>query len=114
MKSAEIVKREIANLRLEYGEIRNDKALARRIKTRIDFLVPLALWLEHNPAKEAVESQLTEIQQKLQRYEDAYPVFVRNNTEPLPPAKLKAKYREAMGIPLLRSQARALQYILED
>ena len=109
MKTRKQVTEEIERL-TSIGLSTSDEKEKNRIRKRIGFLRPIAMYLEHSPTTESVASQLELCVKKIdvihKEFDQRYPSYCNAGT--------KREFMKGKGLPELTKQVKVLQYLLES
>ena len=109
MKTRQQVADEINWLMEAGSKSRNDKE-KNSIRKKLQFLRPVAMYMETNPTEESVSRQLNECIGKMiviqKEFDHAYPSYCDTRT--------KSEFMKGKGLPELKKQVKVLQYLLES
>ena len=109
MKTRKQVTDEIERL-TSIGLAAGDNKEKNRIRKRLRFLRPIAIYMEHSPTRESVESQIELCLKKIdvihKEFDQRYPSYCDANT--------KREFMKGKGLPELKKQVKVLQYLLES
>ena len=109
MKTKQQVKEEIDWLMEEGSKSLSDKE-KNSIRKRLQFLRPVAMYMETDPTEESVSRQLNECLKKMdaiqKEFDHMYPSYCDNRT--------KSEFMKGKGLPELKKQVKVLQYLLES
>jgi hypothetical protein len=108
MKTRQQVADEISWLMETGSKSRSDK-LKSSIRKRLQFLRPIAMYMETDPTEESVQRQLSECVKKIdviqREFDHTYPSYCDTRT--------KSDFMKGKGLPELKKQVKVLQYLLE-
>ena len=109
MKTRQQVADEI-NWLMETGSKSRNAKEKNSIRKRLQFLRPVAMYMETNPTEESVSRQLNECIGKMlviqKEFDHAYPSYCDTRT--------KSEFMKGKGLPELKKQVKVLQYLLES
>lgn len=109
MKTKQQVKEEIDWLMEEGSKSLSDKE-KNSIRKRLQFLRPIAMYMDHSPTEESVSRQLNECIGKMlviqKEFDHMYPSYCDTRT--------KSEFMKGKGLPELKKQVKVLQYLLES
>jgi len=109
MKTRQQVADEINWLMETGSKSRNDKK-KNSIRKKLQFLRPVAMYMETDPTEESVSRQLNECIGKMlviqKEFDHTYPSYCDTRT--------KSEFMKGKGLPELKKQVKVLQYLLES
>ena len=109
MKTKQQVLDEIDTL-MRIGTKTRDSSEKNRIRKRLQFLRPIAIYMDSHPSQESIESQLRQCIKRTkiveQEFDTAFPAGCDTKT--------KSGFMKGKGLPELKKQAKVLQYLLES
>jgi len=109
MKTKQQVKEEIDWLMEEDSKSLSDKE-KNSIRKRLQFLRPIAMYMDHSPTEGSVQRQLTQCLKKIdviqREFMHMYPSYCDTRT--------KSEFMKGKGLPELKKQVKVLQYLLES
>lgn len=109
MKTKQQVLEEIDRL-MRIGTQTRDSSEKNRIRKRLQFLRPIAMYMDSHPTQKSIESQLHNCTKCIEvinkEFDDAFPVGCDTKT--------KAEFMKGKGLPELKKQTKVLQYLIES
>lgn len=109
MKTRQQITDEI-NWLIDSGSRSADDSEKNKIRRRLQFLRPIAMYMEHDPKEGSVQRQLTECLKKMEaiqrEFDNRYPSYCDTRT--------KSEFMKGKGLPELKKQVKVLQYLLES
>jgi len=109
MKTRRQVTDEISWLMETGSKSRSDKEKSS-IRKRLQFLRPIAMYMETDPTEESVSRQLNECVKRMdiiqKEFNHMYPSYCDTRT--------KSEFMKGKGLPELKKQVKVLQYLLES
>jgi BMFP domain-containing protein YqiC len=109
MKTLNQVREEIDRL-MKVGANTRDRSEKNSIRKRLQFLRPVAMYMETNPTEESVSRQLNECVKKMdviqKEFDHTYPSYCDTKT--------KSEFMKGKDLPELKKQVKVLQYLLES
>ena len=109
MKTRRQVADEINWLMETGSKSRSDKEKSS-IRKRLQFLRPIAMYMETDPTEESVSRQLNECVKRMdliqKEFDHKYPSYCDTRT--------KSEFMKGKGLPELKKQVKVLQYLLES
>ena len=109
MKTRKQVVDDIESL-MKIGKETRDTSEKSRIRKRLQFLRPIAMYMESNPTEESVSRQLNECVKRIdaihKEFDQRYPSYCNAGT--------KREFMKGKGLPELTKQVKVLQYLLES
>ena len=109
MKTIQQITDEINWLMETGSKSRNDKE-KNSIRKKLQFLRPVAMYMETDPTEESVSRQLNECIGKMlviqKEFDHTYPSYCDTRT--------KSEFMKGKGLPELKKQVKVLQYLLES
>ena len=95
---------------MQVGASTGDEKEKNRIRMRLQFLRPIAMYMESNPTEESVQRQLDECVKKMEsiqnEFNHRYPSYCDTKT--------KSEFMKGKGLPELKKQVKVLKYLLES
>jgi hypothetical protein len=109
MKTRQQVTDDINWLMETGSKSRSDKE-KNSIRKRLQFLRPIAMYMETDPTEESVSRQLNECVKRVdliqKEFDHKYPSYCDTRT--------KSEFMKGKGLPELKKQVKVLQYLLES
>jgi BMFP domain-containing protein YqiC len=95
---------------MKIGKETRDTSEKSRIRKRLQFLRPIAMYMESNPTEQSVKSQLQNCIKRVEvverDFDSAFPAGCDTRT--------KSEFMKGKGLPELKKQVKVLQYLLES
>jgi len=109
MKTKQQVLDEIDTL-MRIGTKTRDSSEKNRIRKRLQFLRPIAIYMDSHPSQESIESQLRHCIKRIEAVDNDFDSTFPAGCD----SKTKSEFMKGKGLPELKKQVKVLQYLLES
>ncbi len=109
MKTKQQVLDDIDTL-MRIGTQTRDLSEKNSIRKRLQFLRPIAIYMESHPTQKSIESQLRQCIKRIEAVENDFDSTFPAGCD----SKTKSEFMKGKGLPELKKQTKVLQYLLES
>ena len=109
MKLKSQVLEEIDTL-MRIGTKTRDSSEKNRIRKRLQFLRPIAIYMDSHPSQESIESQLRHCIKRIEAVDNDFDSTFPAGCD----SKTKSEFMKGKGLPEISKQVKVLQYLLES
>lgn len=111
MKTIKSIKEEIVEVKYRIENEEMKSAAVKRLKNRIAFLKLCIAYIETNPAKEFILSELKKVDEKIDKRMNLFVLSGEENMTKKDVSKLRKAHEKLYEVKRLRDQLRALKFL---